>query len=63
MCLSNTIPPLATIMANSQDGPGHNDKYLDMSRFILYKEMISLCYMKVLHSLLKIINKVKVFKK
>ena len=34
-------------MANSKDGYGHKDKYLDYSRKILSKEML-MCNMKAL---------------
>ena len=36
------MPP---IMANSKDGQGHKDKYLDPSRKILSQEML-MCNMK-----------------
>ena len=36
------MPP---IMANSKDGQGHKDKYLDTSRKILSQEML-ICNMK-----------------
>ena len=35
MCLWNEMPP---IMANSKDGQGHKDKYLDTSRIILSQD-------------------------
>ena len=38
------MPP---IMANSKDGQGHKDKYLDTSRKILSQEML-MCNMKAL---------------
>ena len=38
------MPP---IMANSEDGRGHKDKYLDTSRKILSQEM-HMCNMKAL---------------
>ena len=38
------MPP---IMANSKDGQGHKDKYLDTSRKILSQEMLT-CNMKAL---------------
>ena len=38
------MPP---IMANSKDGQGHKDKYLNTSRKILLKEML-MCNMKAL---------------
>ena len=42
-CVCETqMPP---IMANSKDGQGHNDKYLDTSRKILSQEML-MCNMK-----------------
>ena len=37
MCLWNTMPP---IMANSNEGQDHKDKYFDTSRKILSQEMI-----------------------
>ena len=37
MCLWNTMPP---IMANSNEGHDHKDKYFDTSRKILSQEMI-----------------------
>ena len=44
-CVCETqMPP---IMANSKDGQGHKDKYLDTSRKILSREML-MCYMKAL---------------
>ena len=60
-CVCETqMPP---IMANSKDGQGHKDKYLDTSRIIVSEEML-MCNMKALDSThyLKVINKVKVFK-
>ena len=36
MCLLNTMPP---IMANSNEGQDHKDKYFDTSRKILSQEM------------------------
>ena len=44
-CVCETqMPP---IMANSKDGQGHKDKYLDTSRKILSQEML-MCNMKTL---------------
>ena len=44
-CVCETqMPP---IMANSEDGQGHKDKYLDTSRKILSQEML-MCNMKAL---------------
>ena len=44
-CVCETqMPP---IMANSKDGLGHKDKYLDASRKILAQEML-MCNMKAL---------------
>ena len=37
MCLWNTMPP---ILANSNEGQDHKDKYFDTSRRILSQEMI-----------------------
>ena len=36
MCLWNTVPP---IMANTNEGQDHKDKYFDTSRKILSQEM------------------------
>ena len=44
-CVCETQMPL--IMANSKDGLGHKDKYLDTSRKILSQEMF-MCNMKAL---------------
>ena len=38
---------MPSIMANSKDGLGHKDKYLDTSRKILSQEML-MCNMKAL---------------
>ena len=43
------MPP---IMANSKDGQGHKDRYLDTSRKILSQEML-MCNMKALIFILK----------
>ena len=44
-CVCDTqMPP---IMANSKDGQGHKDKYIDTSRKILLQEML-MCNMKAL---------------
>ena len=44
-CVCETqMPP---IMANSKDGQGHKDKYLDTSRKILSQEML-MCNMTAL---------------
>ena len=48
MCLWNTIPP---IMANSNKGQDHKDKYFDTSRKILPQEM-TMCNMEALVSYL-----------
>ena len=49
-CVCETqIPP---IMANSKDGQGHKDKYLDTSRNILSQEM-RMCSMKALIFIIK----------
>ena len=46
MCLWNKIPP---IRANSKDGLGHKDNYLDTSRKILSQEMLNdMCNMNAL---------------
>ena len=44
-CVCEAQMPL--IMANSKDGQGHKDKYLDTSRKILSPEML-MCNMKAL---------------
>ena len=49
------MPP---IMANSKDGQGHKDKYLDTSRKILSQEML-MCNMKAL-IFIKIYSKIMV---
>ena len=46
MCLWNTMPP---IMANSNEGQDHKDKYFDTSRKILSQEM-TMCNMEALVS-------------
>ena len=46
MCLWNTMPP---IMANSNEGQDHKDKYFDASRKILSQEM-TMCNMEALVS-------------
>ena len=46
MCLLNTMPP---IMANSNEGQDHKDKYFDISRKILSQEM-TMCNMEALVS-------------
>ena len=44
-CVCETQMP--TIMANSKDGQGHKDKYLDTSRKIVSQEML-MCNMTAL---------------
>ena len=44
------------IIANSKDGQGHKEKYLDTSRKILSQEMLT-------WNIKAVIDKVKVFKK
>ena len=52
-CVCETqMPP---IMANSKDGQGHKDKYLDTSRKILSQEML-MCNMKALIFIQKIMK-------
>ena len=46
------MPP---IMANSKDGLGHKDKYLDTSRKILSQEML-MCNMKAVALAVQIIK-------
>ena len=46
MCLWNTMPP---IMANSNEGQDHKEKYYDTSRKILSQEM-TMCNMEALLS-------------
>ena len=54
-CVCETqMPP---IMANSEDGRGHKDKYLDTSRKILSQEML-MCNMKALALTVQVISKV-----
>ena len=42
MCLWNTMPP---IIANSNDGQDHKEKYFDTSRKILSQEMTNVIFL------------------